>query len=107
MPCGQTPRRCRSGAGGKEFRGALRSQQITGAYFHHFMVTHMPLTDPGSLTEMRYLDLMAYFLEVNGYPSGSSPLTADDRVLKCIRIGPQSWGRSPTENQHDLLILMA
>lgn len=74
----------------KEFLGALLSQQITGDYFYHFMVTHTPLTDPGSLTEMQYLDLMAYFLEVNGYPSGPSPLTADDRVLKRIRIGPQS-----------------
>lgn len=53
------------------------------------MVTHMPLADPGSLTEVQYLDLMAYFLEVNGYPSGLSPLNADDIVLKHIRIGPQ------------------
>jgi alcohol dehydrogenase (cytochrome c) len=74
---------------GKEFLSVSQFQQITADYFYHFMSTHMPLTDPGSLTKTQYLDIMAYFLEVNGYASGPDELTASDEELKGIKIEPQ------------------
>jgi len=74
---------------GKEFLSVSQFQQITADYFYHFMSTHMPLTDPGSLTKTQYLDIMAYFLEVNGYASGPDELTASDKELKGIKIEPQ------------------
>ncbi len=74
---------------GKDFLSALQAQQITGEYLYRFMSSHMPLANPGSLTESQYLDLMAYLLEVNGYPSGPNPLTAADQALKRITIAPQ------------------
>ncbi|HUA78305.1 MAG TPA: cytochrome c [Acetobacteraceae bacterium] len=74
---------------GKEFLSVSQYQQITADYFYNFMSTHMPLTDPGSLTKTQYLDIMAYFLEANGYASGQNPLTANDEELKGIKIEPQ------------------
>lgn len=74
---------------GKEFLSVSQYQQITAEYFYHFMSTHMPLTHPGSLSPGQYLDIMAYFLEVNGYPAGSHELTANDGELKGIKIEPQ------------------
>ncbi|MGH7103075.1 MAG: c-type cytochrome [Acetobacteraceae bacterium] len=74
---------------GKQFLSVSQFQQITADYFYHFMSTHMPQTDPGSLTKTQYLDLMAYFLEVNGYASGPDELTANDEELKAIKIEPQ------------------
>jgi mono/diheme cytochrome c family protein len=75
---------------GKEFLSVSQFQQITADYFYHFMSTHMPLNAPGSLTKTQYLDLMAYFLEVNGYASGSHDLTPNSTELKSIKIEPQS-----------------
>jgi mono/diheme cytochrome c family protein len=74
---------------GKQFLTVSQFQEITAAYFYHFMSTHMPLTDPGSLTKTQYLDIMAYFLEINGYAAGSHTLTANDEELKAIKIEPQ------------------
>jgi mono/diheme cytochrome c family protein len=75
---------------GKEFLSVSQFQQITADYFYHFMSTHMPLNAPGSLTKTQYLDLMAYFLQVNGYASGPHELTSSDTELKAIKIEPQS-----------------
>jgi mono/diheme cytochrome c family protein len=74
---------------GKQFLSVSQFQEITADYFYHFMSTHMPLTNPGSLTKTQYLDVMAYFLQVNGYAAGSHPLTADDKELNAIKIEPQ------------------
>ncbi len=74
---------------GQQFLSVSQYQQITADYFYRFMSTHMPLTHPGSLTPTQYLDIMAYFLEVNGYPSGSHELTGNSEELKGIKIEPQ------------------
>jgi len=74
---------------GKEFLSVSQFQQITADYFYNFMSTYMPQTDPGSLSKTQYLDIMAYFLEVNGYSPGLHELTADNQELKGIKIEPQ------------------
>ncbi len=74
---------------GKQFLSVSQFQQIAADYFYRFMSTHMPLNAPGSLTKTQYLDLLAYFLEANGYPSGSHELTANNQELKEIKIEPQ------------------
>jgi mono/diheme cytochrome c family protein len=74
---------------GKQFLSVSQFQELTANYLYHFMSAHMPLTNPGSLTKTQYLDVMAYFLQVNGYAAGSHPLTADDKELKAIKIEPQ------------------
>jgi hypothetical protein len=37
----------------------------------------MPQTEPGSLSQQAYLDIVAYILQRNEYPAGSDELTAD------------------------------
>ncbi len=52
-----------------------------------FQVTKqtMPRDDPGSLDDQTYLDIIAYILQVNSYPSGSAELTLDNfRNIKIV-----------------------
>jgi mono/diheme cytochrome c family protein len=74
---------------GQQFLSVSQYQKISAAYFYHFMSTHMPLTNPGSLSKEQYLDIMAYMLEVNGYPAGSHQLTDNNEELQAIKIEPQ------------------
>jgi mono/diheme cytochrome c family protein len=74
---------------GQQFLSVSQYQEISAAYFYHFMSTHMPLTNPGSLSKEQYLDIMAYMLEVNGYPAGSHQLTDNNEELQAIKIEPQ------------------
>ena len=46
----------------------------------------MPQSAPGGLSDAAYVDLLAYILAENGYPSGDAMLVADADVLKTIRI---------------------
>jgi hypothetical protein len=45
----------------------------------------------GSLTAQEYLDILAYLLQSNGYPSGSDELTA--------AVAAQRWPRIRIERQ--------
>jgi len=74
---------------GQMFLSVSQYQKISADYFYDFMSTHMPLTNPGSLTKEQYLSIMAYMLEVNGYRPGSQPLTDDKEELQAIKIEPQ------------------
>lgn len=74
---------------GEEFLSASQFQKVDAGYFYRFMSTHMPLNAPGSLSSTEYLDVLAYLLEVNGYPSGSHKLTASNDELNGIKIEPQ------------------
>jgi mono/diheme cytochrome c family protein len=40
-----------------------------------YMTTNMPMNAPASLKHDQYVDIMAFILKENGYPSGSKPLT--------------------------------
>jgi hypothetical protein len=53
------------------------------------MATHMPLTNPGSLTKKQYISIIAYLLKENGYPAGSQELTSKKEQLEAIKIEPQ------------------
>jgi mono/diheme cytochrome c family protein len=73
---------------GAQFLSVSQYQQLNADYLYRFMSKHMPLNAPGSLSEAQYLDALAYILQVNGYPSGKQPLTADDQHLAQIKIEP-------------------
>jgi hypothetical protein len=64
-------------------------QKVDAGYFYRFMSTHMPLNAPGSLSKSQYLDVLAYLLAMNGYPSGPHELTANNDELDAIKIEPQ------------------
>jgi hypothetical protein len=48
----------------------------------------MPFDQPGSLLPRQYVDLLAYLLSVNGYPSGEMELSWDQKELSAIKIDP-------------------
>jgi mono/diheme cytochrome c family protein len=48
------------------------------------MTSNMPLDAPGSLKPAEYLAILAYILQQNKYPAGSTPLTQAN--LKSIKI---------------------
>lgn len=48
----------------------------------------MPDDNPGGLRRQTYVDVMAYILELNGYPAGPDELPPDDEVLGSFRLTP-------------------
>ncbi len=48
-----------------------------------YMTTNMPMNAPASLSHDKYVQILAFILEQNGYPSGPKPLTyAEAESLK-------------------------
>ena len=54
----------------------------------------MPDDNPGGLPRQTYVDVMAYILELNGYPAGSDELPPDDEILRSFRLTPPE-GQDP------------
>lgn len=46
----------------------------------------MPQLEPGSLSRRTYVDIIAYLMQLNGIPSGTTPLTADTTSLLATRL---------------------
>jgi polar amino acid transport system substrate-binding protein len=42
---------------------------------------NMPDDDPGSLPPQQYIDVVAYILQLNGFPTGDAELVADQKAL--------------------------
>lgn len=55
----------------------------------------MPQNEPGTLTRRTYADIVAYLMQLNGVPAGTSVLTADSTVLAATRLsfGPAPHGK--------------
>lgn len=51
-----------------------------------FLRERMPKSDPGSLSEQEYVDVISYMLRVNGFPAGDEEMPADSLALTKIRI---------------------
>lgn len=54
--------------------------------FYAYLKDTMPTGDAGSLSDDDYLALIAYLLQVNGYPAGESALTGREDILNDIAI---------------------
>jgi alcohol dehydrogenase (cytochrome c) len=52
----------------------------------------MPYGKPDSLTARQYIDIVAFILASNGYPTGAGELPADSAFLKKIKITRQTVG---------------
>jgi mono/diheme cytochrome c family protein len=46
----------------------------------------MPKNDPASLSQIEYMQIIAYILKINGVPPGETELAADGEAMKKIRI---------------------
>ena len=50
------------------------------------IATLMPEGDPGSLTPAQYAGVVAYLLQLNGYPAGEEALPTNLRALRAMEI---------------------
>lgn len=71
---------------GRIFQTSWSSRPL-GAFFSQIR-GYMPLDNPGSLTPEQYAAVVAYVLELNGYPTGEEALPHDPEVLSEIRFVP-------------------
>lgn len=71
-----------------DFRYSWRRR--TADDLHSYIVDAMPEDAPGSLSSQEYLDVMAYILDLNDYPTGSTELNAE--VLPDISLAGPSGG---------------
>ena len=70
---------------GKEFVSAWSGKPLVELFK---AVQTMPEDNPGSLNAQQYADVMAYFLQLNKFPTGSDELKGDAEVLATIQVEP-------------------
>jgi mono/diheme cytochrome c family protein len=71
---------------GAEFTRAFGGKplsEIDGA------MAEMPMDNPGSLSRDDVAALIAYFLSMNKYPTGQTPLSGEVETLKSIMVSPR------------------
>ena len=69
---------------GPEFLGDWKGQTLAGLFDK--MKTTMPADAPGKLSNEENIDLLAFLLSVNKFPSGTAELKYDREFLQRIRI---------------------
>ena len=67
---------------GDEFLAGWTGKPLHELFQH--MSTTMPEDNPGSLKPQQYVDVVAYFLQLNGYPAGKTELQSAAEGLKTI-----------------------
>lgn len=58
----------------------------TAGELFHMISTDMPADKPGQLPATAYADILAYILQVNGFPAGSRELPPDAERLQSISL---------------------
>lgn len=67
---------------GRMFQLTWKTRPI-GHFFQHIS-TAMPQDRPGSLSPEEYASVVAYVLQLNGYPAGSQELSTDVQALEAL-----------------------
>ncbi|BBD79044.1 hypothetical protein ALSL_0373 [Aerosticca soli] len=76
--CSRCHGRDLAGIAGPALKGpnfASPSMHFTVGDIFTIVSQNMPATQPGSLPQQDYVEIMAFLLQQNGYPAGSTPLT--------------------------------
>lgn len=68
---------------GPEFTKAWTDKPLTDL---HTAVISMPMDAPGSMKPQEYADILAYFLNINGYPAGQAELEGSEEAIKAVKI---------------------
>jgi cytochrome c len=77
--CGMCHGANMEGAQGPTLLGqTLASHYATVGDLMQFIVQNMPMSDPGSLSHDDYVDILAFILQKNGWPSGDRLLAFAD-----------------------------
>jgi cytochrome c5 len=64
------------------FLGAWNGRAVAGLW--GLIEDTMPYDSPGGLTDQEYTDVVAYMMELNGIPAGTTELPADEAGLSQI-----------------------
>lgn len=59
---------------GRKFASSLKFGKMSTPQLFDFIAKHMPKNNPGSLSQQQDIDVLAYLLAQNGFPSGNDPL---------------------------------
>jgi mono/diheme cytochrome c family protein len=74
---------------GKDFQKTAIADKYTVSIIRTIVTQNMPLSNPGSLSDPQYADIMAYLLASNCYPAGTTPFpTQDTPALATVTMGP-------------------
>jgi S-disulfanyl-L-cysteine oxidoreductase SoxD len=68
---------------GPVFQGSWIGKSLWDLF--HYVRTEMPKTEPGSLTEEQYGQVVAYLLKLNAMPAGEADMPTDSVALHTIR----------------------
>ena len=60
---------------GPQFKAMAQAEGMNARSLLEVVSQSMPQSDPGSLTPDQYSQVVAYILQQNGYPAGSTPLS--------------------------------
>ena len=76
---------------GKDFQKTAVSDKYSVSIIRTIATQNMPLSNPGSLSDTQYADVLAYLLAANCYPAGTKPFpTQDEPALQNVTMGPPS-----------------
>ena len=78
----------RSDFRGSDFEWNWRRQTVRNLYAE--ITRTMPEDAPGSLSDEEYIDVIAYFLQLNEYPSGNVALVPVSEVMDLVPLGPNA-----------------
>jgi|SRR6478672_8434935 len=84
---------CHEGGGmgpalkGTEFLGSWENKTVRSLYSR--ILTTMPSDAPGTLTEQDVLDIVAYLISTNGFPSGDKALEKPDELNDITIVVPE------------------
>jgi hypothetical protein len=76
-----------------EFRGSTFERQWRGRTVRDLYATiaySMPDDNPGGLPAKTYTDIIAFVLELNGYPPGATELTPDRNTMRAQALWPET-----------------
>jgi len=83
---------CLSCHSSSEFRGSTFERQWRGRTVRDLYASiafSMPEDNPGGLPAQTYTDIIAYVLELNGYPPGASELMSDRSAMRALELWPE------------------
>jgi polar amino acid transport system substrate-binding protein len=73
---------------GTDFQKTSVSDKYSVSIIRTIATQNMPLSNPGSLSDTQYADVMAYLLATNCYPAGAKPFpTQDEPALQNVIMG--------------------
>jgi len=65
------------------------------SFLYETLTSTMPQDNPGGLSRKQYTDVLTYFFEINGLPTGDEELASDQTSLDAVAIAVPDNSRAP------------